>query len=150
MTLDMVDPKRISGRFEFRIEFSGVVQRYGKEVSFRGWSRDLSESGMGAYIPVELREGEQVNLDLTLEAGAPKLRVAAKVRRVAGIRVWIRVCYVERYATGGDYFGGRALRRRSLPLKARTKPSQLFGKALRSLDTSAEPSRYAPAAACPW
>jgi c-di-GMP-binding flagellar brake protein YcgR len=82
--LHMVDPKRISGRFEFRIEFSGVVQRYGKEVSFRGWSRDLSESGMGAYIPVELREGEQVNLDLTLEAGAPKLRVAAKVRRAQG------------------------------------------------------------------
>ncbi len=80
----MVDPKRISGRFEFRIEFGGVFQRYGKEVSFRGWSRDLSESGMGAYVPVELREGQFVNLDLPLEPGAPNLCVAAKVRRAQG------------------------------------------------------------------
>jgi PilZ domain len=80
----MVDPKRISGRFEFRIEFGGVFQRYGKEVSFRGWSRDLSESGMGAYVPLELREGQLVNLDLPLEPGAPNLRVAAKVRRAQG------------------------------------------------------------------
>ncbi len=82
--LTMVDPKRISGRFEFRIEFGGIVRRYGKEISFRGWSRDLSESGMGAYVPVELREGEVVDLDLPLESGAPKLRVAAKVRRAQG------------------------------------------------------------------
>ena len=66
----MVDPKRISGRFEFRIEFSGIVQRYGKDVSFRGWSRDLSESGMGAYIPVELREGEQVQVQGNMVASS--------------------------------------------------------------------------------
>ena len=150
MTLYMVDPKRISGRFEFRIEFSGFVQRYGKEVSFRGWSRDLSESGMGAYIPVELREGEQVNLDLTLEAGAPKLRVAAKVRRSQGFEYGFEFVTLSAIATSGDHLGGRALRRCSLPLKASTKPSQLFAKALRPLDTTAEPLRYAPAAACLW
>ena len=150
MTLDMVDPKRISGRFEFRIEFSGFVQRYGKEVSFRGWSRDLSESGMGAYIPVELREGEQVNLDLTLEAGAPKLRVAAKVRRSQGFEYgfeFVTLSAMQRAAiTSAVAHCGDA----PLPLKARTKPSQLFAKALRPLDTSAEPLRYAPAAACLW
>ena len=80
----MADPKRISGRFEFRIEFTGIFRRYGKEATFRGWSRDLSESGMGAYVPVDLREGELVELDLPLEAGTPKLRVAAKVRRAQG------------------------------------------------------------------
>lgn len=80
----MVTPKRISGRYELRIEFSGIVRRYGKEVVFRGWSRDLSESGMGAYVPVDLLEGELVELDLPLEADAPNLRVAAKVRRSHG------------------------------------------------------------------
>ncbi|HLH07705.1 MAG TPA: PilZ domain-containing protein [Terriglobales bacterium] len=80
----MVTPKRISGRYELRFEFTGTVRRFGKESVFRGWSRDLSESGMGAYVPVELREGELVDLDLPLESDAPALRVAAKVRRSHG------------------------------------------------------------------
>lgn len=84
MSRQMIDPKRISGRYEYRIEFSGVVLRYGKEVPFRGWSRDLSESGMGAYVPLELREGELVNLDLPLDTDAKNLRLAAKVRRAQG------------------------------------------------------------------
>jgi hypothetical protein len=139
----MVDPKRISGRFEFRIEFSGIVQRYGKEVSFRGWSRDLSESGMGAYAPVELREGELVNLDLSTQAAG-----GGQSAPRAGIRVWIRICYVERHATGGDYLRGCALRRCALSVRARAKPSQLFWKALLPRDMSAEQLRCALVVVC--
>lgn len=70
------DSSRISPRFKFETRFRIRVSRGGGEVTVGGWARDISESGMGAFVAEELTPGEEVDLevpfpgDVTLTIGA--------------------------------------------------------------------------------
>ena len=61
----------------------------------QGWSRDLSESGLGAFVAQALVLGEFVTLEIPLP-DSDKQVIPAKVARRAGNRVRISVHGVER------------------------------------------------------
>jgi hypothetical protein len=60
--------------------------RRGREVvAVLGWARDLSETGLGAFIARELIVGEFVTIQLQL-GNLGKTEIAAKVVRQVGTR----------------------------------------------------------------
>jgi hypothetical protein len=58
------DSSRISPRFKFETRFRIRVSRSGEELTVGGWARDLSESGIGAFVAEELTPGEEVVLEV--------------------------------------------------------------------------------------
>lgn len=74
---------RIVPRFEFEARFRIEVKRVGDTLLTEGWARDLSESGVGAFVAAPLLVGESVTLTIPLSAGE-ELIVPAKVRRNLG------------------------------------------------------------------
>ncbi len=68
----------------YRMELIVTVSAGGR--TFRGRSKDLSQSGMGAYFDGELEIGEQVELAYELGDGSPAKRRTAIVRSRAGKR----------------------------------------------------------------
>jgi hypothetical protein len=58
------DPSRISPRFKFETRFRLRIQRKGEELTVGGWARDISESGIGAFVAEELTPGEEVDLEV--------------------------------------------------------------------------------------
>ena len=48
------DPNRISPRFKFETRFRLRLQRKGEDLTVGGWARDISESGIGAFVAEEL------------------------------------------------------------------------------------------------
>ena len=75
--------KRIVPRFEFEARFQIEVNRVGDPLLTEGWARDLSESGVGAFVAAPLLVGESVTLTIPLPAGG-ELVIPAKVRRNLG------------------------------------------------------------------
>ena len=59
------------------------LQRYGKKLSVQGWSRDLGESGLGAFVAEALILGESVTLEIPLP-DCDKQVIPAKVVRARG------------------------------------------------------------------
>jgi hypothetical protein len=58
----------------------------GKQViSVQGWARDLSESGLGAFVARDLLVGEFVTVQIRL-GSFRKIEIAAKVVRQVGTR----------------------------------------------------------------
>ena len=77
------DPSRISPRFKFETRFRLRIQRKGEELTVGGWARDISESGIGAFVAEELTPGEEVDLEVPFP-GDVTLSIRACVSRNLG------------------------------------------------------------------
>jgi hypothetical protein len=68
-------------RFEARIDIR--LRRGTRELSLQGWARDLSESGLRAFVADPLEKGELVVFEIPLP-GIDKQIIPAKVVRALG------------------------------------------------------------------
>ena len=59
------------------------MQRGGQELTVGGWARDISESGVGAFVAEELKPGEPVELEVPFAEGVT-LTLRACVSRNLG------------------------------------------------------------------
>src|SRR6266550_3132182 len=75
---DRMSPRHV---FETRIRIR--FQRDTQRLTLQGWSRDLSESGLGAFVAQALVLGELVTLEIPLP-DSDKQAIPAKVARVLG------------------------------------------------------------------
>jgi hypothetical protein len=77
-SIDSVSPRHV---FETKIRIR--LERCGKKLSLQGWARDLSESGLGAFVAEALLLGEFVTLEIPLP-DSDKQVIPAEVVRALG------------------------------------------------------------------
>ena len=77
-SVDRISPRHV---FETRIQI--LLQRDSTNVSLQGWVRNLSESGLGAFVAEALIVGESVTLEIPLP-DCDKQVIPAKVVRAMG------------------------------------------------------------------
>jgi len=70
--------KRRHERIEMEVE---VIVRTDSAL-LPGRTQDISESGMSAILPVELRDGEEVGLQIKLPRGSQTVRAVVRHRNV--------------------------------------------------------------------
>ena len=80
---------RIVPRYPFEARFKIRIERSGKIVETEGWARDLSESGLGAFVAAPIALGEAVTLRIPLPSGR-ELVIPARVTRTAGTQCGFR------------------------------------------------------------
>jgi hypothetical protein len=74
---------RIAARYPFEVRIMIRLQRHQQNLAVQGWARDLSESGLGAFVAERLKIGEPVTLQVPLGSFG-KAEIAAKVAREVG------------------------------------------------------------------
>ena len=74
---------RISPRHVFETRILIRLQRGSQRLTLQGWSRNLSESGLGAFVAQALVLGEFVTLEIPLP-GSDKQVIPAKIARALG------------------------------------------------------------------
>ena len=74
---------RISPRHVFETRIRIRFQRDTQRLTLQGWSRDLSERGLGAFVAQALVLGELVTLEIPLP-DSDKQVIPAKVARALG------------------------------------------------------------------
>jgi len=74
---------RISPRHVFETRLRIRLQRSNQRLTLQGWARDLSESGLGAFVAEALVLGEFVTLELPLP-DCDKQMIPAKVACALG------------------------------------------------------------------
>ena len=74
---------RIVPRYLFEARIRVRAQRDGENTVTDGWARDISESGLGAFVARELTVGEVVMLEISL-GPTGELMIPAKVARCLG------------------------------------------------------------------
>jgi hypothetical protein len=74
---------RISPRHVFETKIRICLQRGSQRLTVQGWSRTLSESGLGAFVAQALVLGEYVTLEIPLPDTAKQV-IPAKVARAVG------------------------------------------------------------------
>jgi hypothetical protein len=74
---------RIAARHAFEARIQIRLQRDGQQRSLPGWARDLSESGLGAFVAESLILGELVTLEVPL-GESDKQVIPATVNRALG------------------------------------------------------------------
>jgi len=79
MSLD----NRIAARYLFESRILIRFCRGSRKFAVRGWARDLSESGLGAFVAESLVIGELVELQIPLTVSGKEV-IAAKVSRQVG------------------------------------------------------------------
>jgi PilZ domain len=77
-SVDKILPRHV---FETRIQI--LLQRDCTRLSLQGWARNLSESGLGAFVAEALILGESVTLEIPLP-DCDKQMIPAKVVRALG------------------------------------------------------------------
>jgi|SRR5580692_4219454 c-di-GMP-binding flagellar brake protein YcgR len=77
---------RISPRHSFEAKIRIRLERGSKKLSLQGWARDLSESGLGAFVAEALALGEVVTLEVPL-TDTEQQTIPAKVVRAVGTEV---------------------------------------------------------------
>jgi hypothetical protein len=80
---------RIAARYVFEGRIRISVERCNRKVVTDGWARDLSESGLGAFVAFRLGLNENVTLEVPLALSA-KLMLPAKVTRSLGTEYGFR------------------------------------------------------------
>lgn len=78
-----IDSTRIANRYSFETRFKIRLLRAAGEQVVGGWARDISESGIGAFVAEELVPEEQVELEVPFPNGAV-LNLPARVSRNLG------------------------------------------------------------------
>jgi len=81
--------KRIVPRYPFEVRFKIRIDRSGNVLETEGWSRDLSESGLGAFVATPIFVGESANLRIPLPSGH-ELVIPSKVARKSGTQCGFR------------------------------------------------------------
>jgi hypothetical protein len=61
---------RIVPRYPFEARFKIRIERPGEILEIEGWARDLSESGLGAFVATPIMVGEQAVLRIPLANGS--------------------------------------------------------------------------------
>jgi hypothetical protein len=74
---------RISSRHAFEKRMSITLQRPGQQQTVEGWTRNLSEGGLNAFVAHNLHLGELVTLEVQLSQSG-KQSIPAKVVRKLG------------------------------------------------------------------
>lgn len=74
---------RISPRHVFETKVRIGVQRDGQNSTMQGWTRDLSEGGLNAFVAQVLTLGESVTLEIPFSASERHV-IPAKVVRALG------------------------------------------------------------------
>ncbi len=82
-------PNRIAPRHTFDARIQIRLERGNQKVNLQGWARDLSESGLGAFVADSLMLGESVTLEIPLP-GSDKLIIPAIVIRAVGTEYGFR------------------------------------------------------------
>jgi PilZ domain len=80
---------RIAARYVFEERIRIGVERYDRKFVTAGWARNLSESGLGAFVAFKLAMDEHVTLEIPL-AFSDKLIVPAQVARIVGTEYGFR------------------------------------------------------------
>ena len=85
MTIDkqLEGAARIVPRHQFEVRFKIEIERPEGTLATEGWARDLSESGLGAFVAKELLVGELATLRIPFPDGI-ELVIPAKVTRSLG------------------------------------------------------------------
>ncbi|MGA7295778.1 MAG: PilZ domain-containing protein [Terriglobales bacterium] len=78
-----ISTDRISPRHVFEARIQVRLVRSGKSVTLQGWARDLSESGLAAFVADVLGLGDLVILEIPLATSAMQT-IPAKVIRALG------------------------------------------------------------------
>ena len=79
----MTPENRIATRHVFQPRILIRLNRNGKSVSVGAWARDLSESGLSAFVPESLEAGDLVTLQIPLLPSGKEL-IPARVARKMG------------------------------------------------------------------
>jgi hypothetical protein len=79
----MNSDNRIAARHVFEARILIRFCRGSQKFAVQGWARDLSESGLGAFVAESLVIGELVTLQIPLGASGKEV-IAAKVSRQIG------------------------------------------------------------------
>jgi len=79
----MNSDNRIAARYVFESRILIRIRRGSQNFAAQGWARDLSESGLGAFVAENLVIGELVTLQIPLGASGKEV-IAAKVSRQVG------------------------------------------------------------------
>jgi len=74
---------RIAPRNVFEMRIRIGLEQEGQSLTLQGWTRDLSESGLNAFVAKTLALGEFVTLEIPL-AGSSQPVIPAKVVRALG------------------------------------------------------------------
>jgi hypothetical protein len=74
---------RIASRHVFEARIRIRLQRDSRKLSLQGWARNLSESGLGAFVAEALTLGELVTLEVPL-SDSEKHAIPARVVRALG------------------------------------------------------------------
>lgn len=72
--------RRIAPRYVFEARIRLHLQRGPQKLAAGGWSRDLSESGVGAFVAEPLQLGEHVTVEIPLPEQEPVSLPAVVVR----------------------------------------------------------------------
>jgi len=80
---------RIAVRYVFETRIRICIERYDRRFVTDGWARDLSESGLGAFVAFQLTMDELVMLEIPL-AFSERLMLPAKVARCLGTQYGFR------------------------------------------------------------
>jgi hypothetical protein len=83
MTVIMGLDNRIATRHVFESRIQVTVRRGANTVTVQGWTRDLSDSGLGAFVAENLEIGEVVSLQIDV-GSSEKSTIAARVARKLG------------------------------------------------------------------
>ena len=75
--------RRIAPRYVFEARFRLRIQRGPQTLVVGGWSRDLSESGLGAFVAEPLHVGESLTIEIPLP-GKETLSLPAMVVKSLG------------------------------------------------------------------
>lgn len=78
-----IDSTRIAHRYPFETRFKIRLLRAAGEQVVGGWARDISESGIGAFVAEELIPEEQIELEVPFPDGVT-LTLPARVSRNLG------------------------------------------------------------------
>jgi hypothetical protein len=79
----MKSEHRFSSRFVFESRILIRFRRGEHSFAVQGWARDLSETGLGAFVAEHLVIGEEVTLQIQFGPAGKEL-IAAKVTRQVG------------------------------------------------------------------
>jgi hypothetical protein len=79
----MDTPDEISPRHVFETRIQIRLQRDNRKLNLQGWARNLSESGLGAFVAETLLPGELVTLEIPMSEFGKQV-VPGKVTRVLG------------------------------------------------------------------
>jgi hypothetical protein len=74
---------RIAARYPFEVRMMIRLQQRQQNFAVHGWTRDLSETGVSAFVAEQLWIGESVTLQIPLGSFG-KAEIAAKVARETG------------------------------------------------------------------